>query len=501
MTTATQQTSLEIEEKFDPHLISGLYRNFKNASSAILEIIDNAIDDMLFGRQLIITVSVHGNKITIVNKGGSGMGLSELEGFFVWGLSKKRGKLGRYGQGGKAAMGYLGKSWQIITTKKGESDEYLIEEDNWDDRSVGMKRYTPKVSPSIFEDGVVQIDIWNLKKKISKNEITEELSNVYSPLIESGEVVIIVNSKRIQPKTIICEYPKDHFSFEVGENKKVSGWLSILESGTSMRGGVRCYEFGRLIYEKEFFGPKDPSYKESLDRLIGELNIEFELPLLMNKTDFDRDSEEWKMIQKEMQKLLEPYIQLLLKEKEKDLPSEKEKKSIEYANSIWPEFLKYLQYHQKEGSLPGLSIDHGQKPREQSVDTNESTEIEKEELDENNLRKDYNPKTPPPIDKVGIRRRTGAYLRAVPRSLPEYLRYKTGKENEEEVLWINTRFSNYKLRMNQLPLYTWETQIIEYAKSEDEDQTVEEYINEMNNMVSNLCKFIRAKNIKFTSSL
>ena len=110
--TPKSSRKLEFREQFSPRLISALYKNFKDANSAILELIDNAIDDRIPGKLFVITVEVHGNKITIINKGGKGMGPRELEVFFIWGQSKKRGKLGRYGQGGKAAMGYLGKSWK-----------------------------------------------------------------------------------------------------------------------------------------------------------------------------------------------------------------------------------------------------------------------------------------------------------------------------------------------------------------------------------------------------
>src|SRR3989338_429793 len=493
--TPKSSRKLEFREQFSPRLISALYKNFKDANSAILELIENAIDDRIPGKLFVITVEVHGNKITIINKGGKGMGPRELEVFFIWGQSKKRGKLGRYGQGGKAAMGYLGKSWKISTTKAGDKNEYIIEEKNWDDRSGGMKRYIPLVIPArLIEDGVVQIDIWNLKKKIHKKELAIELSNVYRPLIQSEEVRIIVNGKRLMPFPIPLYWPEDKISFKVNGKNNIYGWLSILEAGSSIRGGVRCYEYGRLISDKEFFGQKGPTYKKSLDSLIGELYIDFEIPLLMNKTDFDRDSESWKKIKHEMQILLEPYIQSLLDTPERDLPSEKEIKAVEDAGNTWKEFLKYLLYQQKEGTLPGLPIDIGQKPPTPRKENRNDTEQEEMKIIE---KSQYNPATPPPLDKIGARKRTGGYLRPIPKPLPETDRYQIGEENGEKVIFINTRFPIYKLRRNQLHLYTCETLVCEYAKSEDtESQTVKEYIEDMNEMLKNLGIFIKTKKIK-----
>ena len=81
--------------------------------------------------------------------------------------------------------------------------------------------------------------------------------------------------------------------------------------------------------------------------------------------------------------------------------------------------------------------------------------------------------------------------------MPETDRYQIGEENGEKVIFINTRFPIYKLRRNQLHLYTCETLVCEYAKSEDpESQTVKEYIEDMNEMLKNLGIFIKTKKIK-----
>ena len=483
--------NIEFEEKFDPALISALYKNFKDPIQAILEITDNAIDDIIPKKQMIITVEIEKDSICIVNKGGKGMGSKELAAFFTWGKSNKRGKLGRYGQGGKAAMGYLGKSWKIRTTKASEVEEYSIEELDWDDRSGGLKKYVPKVGKTTFvEEGLVQIDIKKLKRKINKKDLRKILSKVYSPLLFSKKIEIISDG-RINPYEFPLEMPKERFLFKVNENT-IEGWLSILKDGCNERGGVRCYSFGRLITEKEFFGQKDPSYKQSIDKLIGEIYIDFEIPLTMNKTDFDRASKDWLNIEKKMYKRLEPYIALLLEEKEKDIPSEKEVKAAKYAGDKWKDFLKYLQHIQREGILPGLSTEVGQKPSELK-----EKEMNKKDTIEN--RDSYEPATPPPLNAIGKRKRTGGFPRPILKQLPETIRYEKSEIEREKVILINNRFPSYKLRKNQLPLYIWETLILEYAKAYEEDtQNINEYIEEMNNLMRDLAKFIRKENLKIT---
>ncbi len=485
---------LEFQEKFNPALISALYSNFKDPIQAILEIVDNAVDDIIIGKPMVITVDIHNDKITIVDKGGSGMGSKELDAFFTWGLSEKRGKLGRYGQGGKAAMGYLGKSWQIRSTRARDEIEYTVEELNWDDREGGLKKYKPKVGKTVFvEDGIVQIDIWNLKRKVNKNELKRVLGTVYRPLLRSGKIKIYSNGE-VLPEDLPLEMSEEHLELELRNGNQITGWLSLSESGSKVKGGVRCYAFGRLIVANEFFGQKDPGFKESLDRLIGELYINIEeLPLLMNKSDFDRGSPIWEEVKEKIYRKMEPYIQLLLEEKEKDIPTEKEQQTANYSGDVWAQFLRYLQNTQKEGSMPGLPITYGQKPPESKTIINQNNIRQSMQQ----KREAYEPATPPPLEHIGKRKRTGAFPKPIIHPLPEYLRYQLAEDNGVKVIKINNKFSSYRLRRNQLPLYIWETLALEYAKAEDAStQTVNEYINEMNNLLKELGDFIRTKEIK-----
>lgn len=491
-----QAKELLFQEQFDPALISALYKNFKDPIEAVLEIIDNAIDDRVPGKRMIVTVGKKRDRLSITNKGGIGMGPKELENFFIWGLSKKRGKLGRYGQGGKAAMGYLGKSWSIRSTKTEEDIEYVVEESDWDDRTSGLKEYIPKTQKTMFlEDGVVQIDIWNLKRNINNEKIRRVLGNIYSPLIESGEIEIILKGK-IPPLKIPLDRSKEYFNFKLSNKQTIRGWLSFLEEGSSMKGGIKCYAFGRLITEKEFFGPRDPSFKASINRLIGEIYIDFEIPLLMNKTDFDRGSMEWQEIKDEMYKIMNPYIELLLEEKENNLPTEKEHKEVQNAGEIWREFLKYREHSQKEGKLPGLPIDFGQKQPEPATDQKDITLNGEIKVDKRE-REPYDPATPPPLNSIGKRRRTGSYPKPILHSLPEFVRYEVKEEGGEQVIIINNNFPVYQLRKPQISLYVWETLILEYAKAEEGDiQTIPEYIEEMNGYLLDLAKFLNKKKIK-----
>lgn len=501
MSPLSTKNSLEFQEEFDPRLISSLYRNFKDPIQAILEIIDNAVDDLIEGSPMLISFLIQKDSLRIINKGGVGMGKKELKAFFIWGLSSKRGKLGRYGQGGKAAMGYLGKSWTISTTKIHEDQEYVVSERDWDNRETGLKKYISEIIKTTnVNEGIVKIEISNLKRKVSKSELERALGKTYRPLIKSNKIEIYSSlNEKVVPEDYILEIPEDWFKIELKNGKKITGWLGILGAGSKIRGGVRVYSFGRLILDKEWFGQREPSFKQSIDRLIGEIYLDLdEVELTMNKSDIDRGSPLYIEIKGEMYKLMDPYVKLLLEEKEKDLPTEKEQKTAKYSGQVWAEFLKYLQQEQKGGTMPGLPIDYGQKPPEFNLDKRMKT-VGSIQGNTDNIRQN-SPATPPPIIRIGKRKRTGGFPEPILQPLSESVRYEVLEDKGRKMIKINTSFSIYKLRKNQLPLYIWETLAIEYSKAEDsETQSVQEYIEELNEILRELGAFIKTGSININN--
>ena len=78
----------KIIERIDPAIIAGLYKNFRDSIQAILELTDNAVDDIKEGHKMVLSVELDKDKkLRIVNEGGDGMGMDQLQNFFIWGLS------------------------------------------------------------------------------------------------------------------------------------------------------------------------------------------------------------------------------------------------------------------------------------------------------------------------------------------------------------------------------------------------------------------------------
>jgi hypothetical protein len=493
-------TDKVLEEDIDINIVTSLMRNYRNAVEAILELIDNAVDDRRDGILLKIEIFLADKFIQIINFGGLGMGLKELQAFLKWGRSSKRGKLGRYGQGGKAAMGYLGNSWKLQSSRTGDEKTYIIEEDNWRDRSGGKKKYKPKIFLGMTpkEEGIVRIEIRKLSRKINEKKLKEALSDYYRMLLEENKIKIEINGNSIKPLGVPL-VEQQRFSEIIDSKNKFHGWMGLLKPNTSFRGGIRCCVLGRRITENEYFDQPDYRDKASLNKLIGEINVDF-LELNLNKTGFDTDSWGWQKVKEKMTVRMQPYIDFLLNEKEEEQVTNDERKIHEEASKIWRDFWRhYLREKEKPLSelLNKIDLDEGQKPFETQGPLKG---IEKVIVPKGSK---YQPATPPPEDAIGRRKRLKKFLgiEAQPGIIPditirhEIKKIKDGKKLKEIII-INKKFPAYKRRKGDI-LYIWETIAMECAKPDkDEDMDHSEYIKEVNKIYSSFCLYLEKNKIK-----
>jgi hypothetical protein len=112
-----------VRERIDPRLTASLFANYRSAIDAVLELVDNAVDSRVAGRPLRVELTIRPGTVVLVAIGGSGMGPAELERDYLrWGASRKRAgdRIGRYGQGGKAAIGHLGGRFAIVASRAGD---------------------------------------------------------------------------------------------------------------------------------------------------------------------------------------------------------------------------------------------------------------------------------------------------------------------------------------------------------------------------------------------
>jgi len=475
--------NLILKESFEGGLKYSLYSNFKKWTEAFLELIDNAVSNRIPGKHLFVEIFTSNKHFRIVNKGGYGMKLEDLQELLQWGKIKERNSydLGAYSQGGKAAMGYLGGSMVIKTSSNGEKVLYRIEDNDLHDYS--LKNYPVITTEFNNLDGYVEIEVSGLRRKIKNEEIKELLIDTYRPVIEKKEVSFFINGEEVK----VDKFPLDNdfkiqtFSFPVKKGnkyyQKVYGWVGRLIPRSGTKGGLKCYKLGRLISNREFFGHPDANYKQTLNFLFGEVHLNH-VPATTNKTDFDRDSSEWEEIQMEMYRILKPHIDDLLGRDIQE-PTDDEKDRVKKAKEIVDELLRL-----KKIDLKGLAVSdlysQGQKYRENhpNVNTIRNSELSKRK---------NNPATPPPIDSTGKRNRLKEFLDWTVRPMDDSVRSQIEEKNGINLLIINNLFPGFvAAKGNQL--YLLETAAIQLSVPEkDEKLTPQEYLVKFDELYSFFC--------------
>lgn len=197
---------------------------YPNANTAMMDIIDNAIDNRIEGKTLTVNIRLENERIIIQNFGGYGLDKQGVEEFYKWGQSSKKGKVGQYGVGGKAAMKYLGKSATIECAPNDSNTAYKftlddvpaeLSGDTGVDREVEA---TPK-RPERANDGYFFATIKNLNGKTLKRELLiKQIGETYKPLLEKpglgqdAPVTIRVNGQEVKAAEI--NYVEEDANFQ-----------------------------------------------------------------------------------------------------------------------------------------------------------------------------------------------------------------------------------------------------------------------------------------------
>ncbi|MDD5038450.1 MAG: ATP-binding protein [Dehalococcoidales bacterium] len=478
-----------IREKLTRKILRSVMAQFSGLTEAILELVDNAFDEfdgVHGGTHLDVDIIITKDCITIENTGGKGMGQKELEGWLSWGEALKTNAIGEYGQGGKAAMGYLGSAWIVRTKRWDEPITWEVMDNKWDDLSVEQKTFeaVTVVGTEPSNIGYCRFEIRKLKKhRQDTNRLKVILANVYRHYLEAGSADITVNYTKVKPLKLPLYdgFKIQEFHRRTAIGFTLNGWVGRLKrdarvrGGISIVGGMRLLRKGRLIRDGEYFGHHDFRYKASLGSLIGEVEMS-RVPVLPNKTGFDTDSPEWMAAQNVMYSILKPHVEELLSQKEEETVTREERKRVSLVREWMVEALKLLS---KSSDLSSrLQEDKGRKPpssqsEQEASETPQNTETSLE-LKE--------PRTPPPEGAVGRLRRLGNMPDWELRILQPHIRSDWGDKEGRRCLLINKMYWLFKKRSGD-ELYIAETAALELAREAEEKLTLEEYLGEVNKIM------------------
>jgi len=487
--------NIVLKESFEGGLKHSLYSNFKNWEEAFLELLDNAVSNRIMGKKLFVDIFTSPTFISIINKGGKGMGLKQLQEFLKWGIIKDREAhdLGAYSQGGKAAMGYLGNEMLVKASPAGGKILYTFKDDNLHDNK--LKQYSVEQDNFDSEDGYVAIEVHKIKRKIKNEELKALVVDRYKPLVDNYEIEVRLNGELIHSQSFPLDetfkIQKFEFPLKFGDEnyKKIKGWVGRLAPRSGVKGGMRCYKLGRLICDKEYFGHPDAHNKQTLNFLFGEVNLNH-VPATTNKTDFDRDSDQWEEVRELMFGLLRPHIDDLLG-REIQEPTDEEKDRVRTAKELVAELMK-MKNKELQGSSLFEGFSQGQKPR------TPSDLVDDQNSEEPKARRPNSPRTPPPVNAEGKRRRLKEFMDWEVRPMDENIRSIIEEVGSRKTLVVNNLFSGFKAAKGN-NLYLLETAAIQLAKPEaDEKLTAEEYIQNFDELYSFFCNNLDKAKEKLT---
>jgi hypothetical protein len=480
-----------VRERIDPRLTAALFSNYRTPVDALLELIDNAVDSRLAGRPLEIDLGLRRGAISLSVTGGSGMGPRELEREYLrWGGSRKRAgeTIGRYGQGGKAAIGHLGGRFSITASPAGDDTAYGFIDEDYRDRSR-LRTYELRETRKTVdrELGYVRIEIGAVDRKLDGRRVRARVGDVYRPLLVSGAVAMRIDRALVAPADWPTEERHD-FSVRAG-GRLVRGWHGLLAEPppAGIEGGIRLYHLGRLVGAPEWFGHPGPAMHPGLNRLIGEVELPH-VAVTLNKSDVERGSPEWDAVEARMHRLLKPVVRRLTRE-EAIAVSPGALRTAEQVRRILARALRMLEsgqlFESELGSGPGSDV-RGQLTMDSYATQPEADEGASEaEPDEEPGTTPEGPApepTVPPLRRggAGPGRRSGVG-EVVIRSLDPRLRSAMEVEDGVRRVVINSRYPLYEVRKGDL-WYQLETALREVCVTIPE-ATVPEFEQRVNELM------------------
>jgi hypothetical protein len=442
-----------VRERIDPRLTAALFANYRTPVDAVLELMDNAIDSRVDGRALEVDLAVRAGTVVLIAVGGTGMGPNELEREYLrWGASRKRAgeSIGRYGQGGKAAIGHLGTRFEILASRAGEAGAHGFADEDYRDRSR-LRTYElhERGKPVAAELGYVRIEVGGVDRKVDVRRLRARLGETYRPLLEQGDVVMRLDRARVTPLAWTLD-ERHEVSVRAG-GRVIHGWWGLLPDPLPLsqpEAGIRLYHLGRLVGSPEWFGHPGPAQHPALNRLVGEVELPH-VAVTMNKGDVDRGSEAWVSVEERLHRLLAPVVRRLTRDVEV-APSANALRTADQVRRILARALRLLEsgkLFESElggagGEGPGGQLTLDSPPRSAKPDVDDTA------ADKAADGADVGPPSPRRAGS-GPGNRTGVG-EVVIRSLDPRLRSAMVVEDGVRRVVINSRYPLYEVRKGDL---------------------------------------------------
>ena len=298
------------------HLLTLGERMYVTSIELLRELVNNAYD--ADATEVYVTISK--DKIEVEDN-GSGMNEKGLAQYFNIGSPIKRQQkyssrfnrkiIGEFGIGKFAALAVA--DCFSIETKKGKFlYKVSFDKDDWQ-RTEDWHLPVAKELASPLDINGTRVILTRLKKNVILKDAQNYLSEAVP--LRAKKFSVFVNNHRLVPQTLVGKHYPIKFKTMYGE---IEGEIVVALTAASVpKPGVECRVKGVLV-GRELFG-LGQKHAAGMSRICGSVDADF-LPLTSNRSDFIRDSEEFKIFKKLLTSELQKILSKIQKEKdEKDL--------------------------------------------------------------------------------------------------------------------------------------------------------------------------------------
>lgn len=224
-------------------------------------------------------------------------------------------QLSMYGMGMKTAALWMGDSFEVTTRFMDSEDIYNIAVDFTNLSDNGLPNVSLEVSKADnnSNQGWTKLTVKGVRRNMGKGKIPKKiklaLSNIYGQFIESERLKLKWSDGPISYEPwVLAKSPvdgaelKQTFSKDFGDGRVITGWIGMLEKGSSKYGGFSLYQNKRMVkgYPGERYKPisvfsGDGQGTNDLvnQRLVGRLNFNgFDVSHTKDNIDFAELAEE-----------------------------------------------------------------------------------------------------------------------------------------------------------------------------------------------------------------
>jgi len=313
------------------HLFTLGERMYRESIEFVRELVNNAYD----ADASEVFVLINEEKI-IVEDNGAGMNVKGLEQFFTIGSEEKRThgvspkfgrkRIGQFGIGKFSALA-LADEFMVESVRGKYKYIVVFSRDLWkSDQSWDLP--IKKEEATVLDKEGTRIILNKLFKKVSLNEAEKYLRE--SVPLRAKKFKVYLNNKKVSTKTVAGRIiPLD---IKTMYGPLVGEIIVALDSRDVDEPGVEC-RVKQVLIRRDLFGA-ERKYHYGLNRISGSVNADF-LPLISARTDFVRDSPEYKLFYQLMQKQLE---QVLV-----DLKKQSDTKNLKKVNQELAEVMKQIK--------------------------------------------------------------------------------------------------------------------------------------------------------------